>query len=106
VSADDFAPGDALAFGFDERDGLAGLGDGHAEVAEVGEGASGEGGDLRGDLPDDVLDEVEGGVVLVEGGEDVNLVPGEIVFADGASSFGPKNPFDQDFEMLIHLIKR
>jgi quercetin dioxygenase-like cupin family protein len=56
---------------------------------------------------DVTLQPLKGKALLpVEGGEDVTLVPGEIVFADGASSFSPKNPFDEDFEMLIHLIRR
>ena len=42
----------------------------------------------------------------MEGGEEIELVPGEIFFVDGAKSFSPKNPFDSDFEMLIHLVKQ
>lgn len=45
------------------------------------------------------------GILPVEGGEDVLLTPGEILFVDGNISFSPKNPFDEEFEMLIHLIK-
>jgi quercetin dioxygenase-like cupin family protein len=53
------------------------------------------------------LQPLKGKAVLpVEGGDDITLVPGEIYFSDGASSFNPKNPFEEDFEMLIHLIKR
>ena len=46
------------------------------------------------------------GILPIEGGKDIELIPGEIYFADGADSFSPQNPFDEDFEMLIHLIKR
>jgi quercetin dioxygenase-like cupin family protein len=42
----------------------------------------------------------------IAGGEDVLLVPGVILFVDGAMSFNPRNPFGEDFEMLIHLVKR
>ncbi len=42
----------------------------------------------------------------LEEGKEITLTPGEIVFVDGATSFNPKNPFTEDFEMLIHLIKR
>ena len=53
------------------------------------------------------LQPLKGKAVLpVEGGKEVTLTPGEIYFADGADSFSPSNPFDSDFEMLIHLVKR
>jgi quercetin dioxygenase-like cupin family protein len=42
----------------------------------------------------------------IDGDKEITLVPGEIFFVDGSSSFSPSNPFDEDFEMLIHLIKR
>ncbi len=42
----------------------------------------------------------------LEGGKEITLTPGEIIFVDGATSLNPKNPFTEDFEMLIHLIKR
>jgi quercetin dioxygenase-like cupin family protein len=45
-------------------------------------------------------------ILSIDDGREVMLNPGEIVFADGASSFSPRNPFDEDFEMLIHLIRR
>jgi quercetin dioxygenase-like cupin family protein len=45
-------------------------------------------------------------ILPIDDGTEITLTPGEIFFADGASSFSPKNPFDEDFEMLIHLIKR
>ena len=45
-------------------------------------------------------------VLRTADGKEITLLPGEIYFADGADSFSPENPFDQDFEMLIHLIKR
>jgi hypothetical protein len=38
--------------------------------------------------------------------EEILLAPGEIFFVDGEVSFSPRNPFDEDFEMLIHLIER
>lgn len=42
----------------------------------------------------------------VDGGKEITLIPGEVFFVDGAISFNPRNPFEEDFEMLIHLIKR
>jgi hypothetical protein len=45
-------------------------------------------------------------MISIGDGTEITLTSGEIYFADGASSFSPKNPFDEDFEMLIHLIKR
>ena len=45
-------------------------------------------------------------ILPIDDGTEITLTPGEIYLADGASSFSPKNPFDEDFEMLIHLIKR
>ena len=45
-------------------------------------------------------------ILPIDGGNEITLIPGEIYFADGAISFSPKNPFDEDFEMLIHLVKR
>jgi quercetin dioxygenase-like cupin family protein len=42
----------------------------------------------------------------IDGGTEVPLVPGQILFLDGALSFGIRNPFEDDFEMLIHLVKR
>ena len=38
--------------------------------------------------------------------KEITLVPGQIIFVDGAISFSPRNPFEEDFEMLIHLVKR
>ena len=46
------------------------------------------------------------GALPVDGGPDLALLPGEIYFVDGSNSFSPKNPFSEDFTMLIHLIKR
>ncbi len=46
------------------------------------------------------------GLLPVDGGPDLTLLPGEIYFVDGANSFSPKNPFADDFTMLIYLIKR
>ena len=45
-------------------------------------------------------------ILPIEGGKEITLKPGEVFFVDGAVSFNPRNPFDEDFEMLIHLIKR
>jgi quercetin dioxygenase-like cupin family protein len=45
-------------------------------------------------------------ILPIDGGKEITLVPGEVFFVDGATSFNPRNPFDEDFEMLIHLIKR
>ena len=42
----------------------------------------------------------------IEGGADVILTPGEFYTVDGSISFNPRNPFQEDFEMLIHLIKK
>ena len=39
-------------------------------------------------------------------GNEITLTPGEIFFVDGAISFNPRNPFSEDFEMLIHLVKK
>ena len=39
-------------------------------------------------------------------GVDIELQPGEIYFTDGAASFSPRNPFGEEFEMLIHLVKK
>jgi quercetin dioxygenase-like cupin family protein len=56
---------------------------------------------------DITLQPLKGKAILpVVGGEDVLLVPGGIFFTDGAISFNPRNPFEEDFEMLIHLVKR
>lgn len=56
---------------------------------------------------DVTLQPLKGKAILpVDGGEDITIVPGEILFADGAISFNPRNPFEEDFEMLIHLVKR
>ena len=41
-----------------------------------------------------------------DGGKEITLVPGEVSFVDGAISVSRRNPFADDFEMLIHLIKR
>jgi quercetin dioxygenase-like cupin family protein len=45
-------------------------------------------------------------VMQVPDGAEVELKPGEIYFADGALSFHPRNPFGEEFEMLIHLVKK
>jgi quercetin dioxygenase-like cupin family protein len=56
---------------------------------------------------DITLQPLKGKAILpIAGGEDVLLVPGVIFFVDGAMSFNPRNPFGEDFEMLIHLIGR
>jgi quercetin dioxygenase-like cupin family protein len=39
-------------------------------------------------------------------GQEMLLQPGEIYFLDGSISFNPKNPFNEDFQMLIHLVKK
>ena len=53
------------------------------------------------------LQPLKGKAILpIDDGTDITLIPGEIYLADGGSSFSPRNPFDEDFEMLIHLIKR
>jgi quercetin dioxygenase-like cupin family protein len=56
---------------------------------------------------DVTLQPLKGRAILpMDGGEDVTLVPGQIVFMDGAFSFSPRNPFEEDFTMVIHLVKR
>jgi quercetin dioxygenase-like cupin family protein len=45
-------------------------------------------------------------ILPIDDGKEITLVPGEVFFVDDAISFNPRNPFDEDFTMLIHLIKR
>ena len=52
------------------------------------------------------LQPLKGKALLPINGEEIMLVPGEIFFVDGEVSFSPHNPFDENFEMLIHLIER
>jgi quercetin dioxygenase-like cupin family protein len=53
------------------------------------------------------LQPLKGKAILpMDGEKEVTLVPGQIFFVDGAISFSPRNPFEEDFEMLIHLVKR
>lgn len=53
------------------------------------------------------LQPLKGKAMLPTGdGKEIMLFPGQIFFTDGAISFSPHNPFDEDFEMLIHLVKR
>ena len=53
------------------------------------------------------LQPLKGKAILpIENGKEITLTPGEVFFVDGAISFNPRNPFEEDFEMLIHLIKR
>jgi quercetin dioxygenase-like cupin family protein len=46
------------------------------------------------------------GLLPLEDGKEITLSPGEIVFMDGAASFSPRNPFNEDFQLLIHLVKK
>lgn len=47
------------------------------------------------------------GVMPAPDGSEVELKPGEVYFfADGAFSFNPKNPYLEEFVMLIHLVKK
>ncbi len=46
------------------------------------------------------------GLLHLADGTDMPLVPGEIHFVDGSMSFNPANPYEEEFEMLIHLVKR
>ena len=53
------------------------------------------------------LQPLKGKAILpMDDGKEITLVPGQIIFVDGAISFSPRNPFEEDFEMLIHLVKR
>ena len=53
------------------------------------------------------LQPVKGKAILpLADGREITLAPGEVLFVDGAASFNLRNPFDEDFEMLIHLIKK
>ncbi|HET9216630.1 MAG TPA: cupin domain-containing protein [Terriglobia bacterium] len=52
------------------------------------------------------LQPLKGKALLPINGEEIVLVPGEILLVDGEISFSPRNPFDETFEMLIHLIER
>jgi len=45
-------------------------------------------------------------ILPIDNSKEITLIPGEVFLVDGAISFSPRNPFDEDFEMLIHLIKR
>jgi quercetin dioxygenase-like cupin family protein len=45
-------------------------------------------------------------IVQGEDKREITLVPGHILFVDGAMSFSLRNPFAEDFEMLIHLVKQ
>ena len=39
------------------------------------------------------------------GGAEVELEPGQVHFVKGEGSFSPRNPFRENFQMLIHLVK-
>jgi len=53
------------------------------------------------------LQPLKGQAILpVEGGKEITLIPGEVFFMDGAVSFSPRNTSAEDFEMLIHLVRR
>ena len=53
------------------------------------------------------LQPLKGKALLPMGaGHEITLNQGEIYFVDGSISFNPRNPFAEDFEMLIYLIKR
>ena len=52
------------------------------------------------------LQPVKGKAILPSEGENVMLVPGAIYYVDGSALLGPQNPFEEDFEMIIHLIKK
>jgi quercetin dioxygenase-like cupin family protein len=45
-------------------------------------------------------------IVQGEDKREIMLVPGQIMLVDGSIPFSPRNPFAEDFEMLIHLIKQ
>jgi len=56
---------------------------------------------------DITLQPLKGKALLpIDGAGEITLSAGQILFVDGAASFSPRNPFDEDFEMLIHLVKR
>jgi quercetin dioxygenase-like cupin family protein len=53
-----------------------------------------------------VLQPLKGEAVAVLDGEETTLRPGELVFVDGANDFAPVNHGEQEFAMLITLVKR
>jgi quercetin dioxygenase-like cupin family protein len=56
---------------------------------------------------DITLQPLKGKAILpMNRGKVTTLVPGQVFFVDGAISFSPRHPFEEDFEMLIHLVKR
>jgi quercetin dioxygenase-like cupin family protein len=53
------------------------------------------------------LQPLKGKAILpIDNGKEIELKPGEIFFVDGTVNFNPKNPFSEEFQMLIHLIKK
>ena len=53
------------------------------------------------------LQPLKGKAILpIDGEKEIMLNAGEIYFIDGAVSFSPRNPFDEDFQMLIHLVRQ
>ena len=52
-----------------------------------------------------VLQPLKGEAEAVLDGEPVTLRPGELVFVDGANDFAPVNRGEQEFAMLITLVR-
>jgi quercetin dioxygenase-like cupin family protein len=53
-----------------------------------------------------VLQPLKGEAEAVLDGEPTRLLPGELVFVDGANDFAPVNRGAQEFAMLITLVRR
>lgn len=46
------------------------------------------------------------GVLPMADGAELALLPGRVHLVDGAISFNPRNPYDEPFQMLIHLVRK
>lgn len=52
------------------------------------------------------LQPLQGRGELTDGdGRQTELLPGQVHLADGSESFGFKNPHEEPFQLLIHLVK-
>jgi quercetin dioxygenase-like cupin family protein len=53
------------------------------------------------------LQPLQGKALLpVAEGKEAVLEPGDIHFVEGEGSFSPRNPFPENFQMLIHLVQK